>query len=79
MLSTGVTGYKLRAKPSPGQHGESVDIMVRPEENSYTLEGLTTGVEYIISISAVKNGNEGPAVTETVYTGVYCPSLHING
>uniref|UniRef100_UPI00358F282F tenascin-X-like isoform X2 n=1 Tax=Myxine glutinosa TaxID=7769 RepID=UPI00358F282F len=71
---TGVTGYKLRAKPSPGQQGKSVDIMVRPEQRSYTLEGLTTGVEYIISISAVKNGNEGPAVTATVSTAVPAPS-----
>ncbi|XP_032813085.2 tenascin-X-like isoform X4 [Petromyzon marinus] len=64
----GVTGYRVRGTPLHGQRGHSVDELVRPDQTSVTVEGLTPGVEYNITVTAVKNGQEGKPSSTIIST-----------
>ncbi|XP_078721968.1 tenascin-X-like isoform X1 [Lampetra fluviatilis] len=70
----GVTGYRVRGTPLHGQRGHSVDELVRPDQTSVTVEGLTPGVEYNITVTAVKNGQEGKPSSTIVSNAVPQPS-----
>ncbi|CAM9683330.1 unnamed protein product [Lampetra planeri] len=74
MTVPGVTGYRVRGTPLHGQRGHSVDELVRPDQTSVTVEGLTPGVEYNITVTAVKNGQEGKPSSTIVSTDIPQPS-----
>ena len=64
-----MTGYRVRGEPLPGQHGEIVDIVVGPENTSASLDKLTPGTEYSISVSVIKDGREGLPTSVTGHKG----------
>ncbi|XP_063068358.1 fibronectin 1b isoform X3 [Engraulis encrasicolus] len=61
-----LTGYRVTCNPTNGQRGNSLEDNLGPRQNSYTLENLSPGVEYNVSIFAVKDQLESEPVSTTV-------------
>ncbi|XP_062977415.1 collagen alpha-1(VII) chain [Elgaria multicarinata webbii] len=61
----GATGYKVTWRPRDGQETSRV---LSADINSYTIEGLRPGVDYIIGVSALVGSREGSPVTTTATT-----------
>ncbi|XP_034042510.1 fibronectin 1a isoform X2 [Thalassophryne amazonica] len=61
-----ITGYKVTYIPTNGQQGESVEEFVETGYNSYTLDNLSPGVEYNISIVTVKDDMESVPISATI-------------
>ncbi|XP_073329393.1 fibronectin-like [Pagrus major] len=61
-----ITGYKVTCTPTNGQEGNSVEEFVEVGQNSCTLENLSPGVEYNISVVTVKDDMESTPISTTI-------------
>lgn len=61
-----ITGYRVMCTPTNGQQGNSVEEFVEAGENSCTLDNLSPGVEYNVSVVTVKDDMESAPVYTTI-------------
>ncbi|XP_059408177.1 fibronectin-like isoform X3 [Carassius carassius] len=68
--SPDITGYRVACTPVNGQRGNTLEEFVRGHETSCTLENLSPGVEYNVSVYTVKNHLESEPVSATIMQDV---------
>ncbi|XP_029314550.1 fibronectin 1a [Cottoperca gobio] len=61
-----ITGYRVTCTPTNGQQGNSVEEFVEAGQNSCTLDNLSPGVEYNISVVTVKDDMESTPISTTI-------------
>ncbi|XP_076015176.1 fibronectin 1a [Genypterus blacodes] len=61
-----ITGYRVTCAPTKGQQGNSVEEIVEAGQNSCTLENISPGVEYNISVVTLKDDMESVPVSTTI-------------
>lgn len=72
---TDITGYRVTCNPANGQHGNSLEEFVKAGLTSCTLENLSPGVEYNVSVFSVKDDMESEPISTTVTQGRPAPGL----
>ncbi|XP_071063154.1 fibronectin-like isoform X2 [Pseudochaenichthys georgianus] len=61
-----ITGYRVMCTPTNGQQGDSMEEFVEAGQNSCTLENLSPGLEYNISVVTVKGDMESIPISTTI-------------
>ncbi|XP_060732737.1 fibronectin 1a [Tachysurus vachellii] len=61
-----ITGYRVTCSPTNGQQGNSVEEFVRAGQTSCTLDKLSPGVEYNVSVFTVKDEMESVPISSTI-------------
>ncbi|XP_077481197.1 fibronectin 1b isoform X2 [Stigmatopora argus] len=72
-----ITGYRVSSTPNGGQKGNSLEELVRADQTSCVLENLNLGMEYNISVFAVKDHLESLPVSTIITTDIR-PPRHIH-
>ncbi len=72
-----ITGHRVTCTPTKGQQGNSIEEFVKAGQNSCTLENLSPGVEYNVSVFTVKDDMESVPVSTTLTPGRYI-TTHLN-
>jgi len=68
-VPAGLTGYRVMSRWSSieGQRPDTLEEIVGPDQTSWTLDGMSPGVEHDISVVAVKGDQESRPVS-TMFT-----------
>ncbi|XP_075685753.1 fibronectin isoform X5 [Rhinoderma darwinii] len=74
--SPGITGYRISSAPTDRQLGYPTEEDVDASQMSFTFETLSPGVEYNISVYAVK-GDEESAPLSKIVTQAVPPPTHL--
>ncbi|KAK7881005.1 hypothetical protein WMY93_030594 [Mugilogobius chulae] len=61
-----ITGYRVMCTPTNGQQGNSVEEFVKAGQTSCTLDNLSPGIEYNVSVVTVKDDMESSPVYTTI-------------
>ncbi|XP_060716207.1 fibronectin 1b isoform X4 [Tachysurus vachellii] len=69
-----ITGYRVTCSPTSGQRGNALEEFVRGGQTSCTLENLSPGVEYNVSVYAVKNHLESEPISSVITQAVPAPT-----
>ncbi|XP_067298315.1 fibronectin 1b isoform X2 [Pseudorasbora parva] len=72
--SPDITGYRVTCIPTNGQRGSTQEEFVQGQETSCTLDNLSPGVEYNVSVYTVKNHLESEPVSTTITHAVLAPT-----
>ncbi|XP_012969176.1 fibronectin isoform X10 [Mesocricetus auratus] len=64
-VTPGITGYRITTTPS-GQQGSTLEEVVHADQSSCTFENLNPGLEYNVSVYAVKNDKESAPISDTI-------------
>lgn len=76
IVSIDITGYRVTCSPTNSQQGNSVEEFVKAGQTSCTLDSLSPGIEYNVSVFTVKDDMESVPVSRTITPGVYYPSIN---
>ncbi|KAG1938027.1 fibronectin [Pimephales promelas] len=72
--SPDITGYRVTCAPTNGQRGTTLEEIVQAEETECTLDNLSPGVEYNVSVYTVKNHLESEPISTTITQAVLAPT-----
>lgn len=61
----------MTCSPTNGQQGNSVEEFVRAGQTSCTLDKLSPGVEYNVSVFTIKDDMASIPISSTITPGVY--------
>ncbi|XP_067892231.1 fibronectin-like isoform X2 [Heterodontus francisci] len=64
--SPDITGYRVTCAPRQGQQGNLLEEFVAAGQSSWTLENLSPGIEYNVSVYTLKNGMESLPVSTVI-------------
>lgn len=70
----GITGYRVTCTPTQGQHGNLVEEAVEPYHTYWNVDNLSPGIEYLISVYAVKGQKESAPVSTLITQAVPPPT-----
>ncbi|XP_059249418.1 fibronectin isoform X12 [Mustela nigripes] len=69
-----ITGYRITTTPLNGQQGYSLEEVVHADQSSCTFENLSPGLEYNVSVYAVKDDKESVPISDTIIPAVPPPT-----
>ncbi|KAM5229391.1 fibronectin isoform 8-T8 [Ctenodactylus gundi] len=72
--TAGITGYRITTTPTNGQQGYSLEEVVPADQSSCTFENLSPGVEYNVSVYAVRDDKESVPISDTIIPAVPPPT-----